>query len=121
MHYSNLRQCVRDLERTGQLINISVEVDPFLEVAELQRRVYAAGGPALLLQRVKGCRFPVVCNLFGTKERTHFLFRNTIDAVRKLVPLKIDPSEALRKPWQFLGLPLTALHTLPKRVRRGPI
>lgn len=121
MHYTNLRQCVVDLQRTGQLIDISVPVDPFLEMAAIQRRVYAAGGPALLFSQVKGCRFPAVGNLFGTKERTHFIFRGTLDAVRQLVRLKIDPMEAVRKPWQFLKLPFTALHTLPKHVRRGPI
>ena len=47
MGYRSLRHCVQDLERTGQLVRIDQEVDPYLEAAEIQRRVYQAGGPAL--------------------------------------------------------------------------
>src|SRR5689334_17866891 len=64
MGYRSLAQCVRDLESTGQLLVIDQEVDPYLEVAAIQRRVYQAGGPALLFRRVKGTAFPVVGNLF---------------------------------------------------------
>ena len=48
MGYASLRQCVADLERTKRLVRIDVEIDPHLEAAEIQRRVYQAGGPALL-------------------------------------------------------------------------
>ena len=47
MGYRNLRACVADLERTGQLVRIEQEIDPYLETAEIQRRVYQAGGPAI--------------------------------------------------------------------------
>ena len=117
----NLQECVADLERSKQLIRIDAEVDPRLEVAEIQRRVYAAGGPALLFTRQKGCRFPLLANLFGTIERTRFLFRDTLDAVRHLVELKIDPLAFARNPWKYRGAPFTALHTLPKFVSRGPV
>ena len=121
MGYRNLQECVADLERSKQLIRIDAEVDPRLEVAEIQRRVYAAGGPALLFTRQKGCRFPLLANLFGTIERTRFLFRDTLDAVRHLVELKIDPLAFARNPWKYRGAPFTALHTLPKFVSRGPV
>ncbi|HWY85724.1 MAG TPA: menaquinone biosynthesis decarboxylase, partial [Gemmataceae bacterium] len=52
MGYPSLRACVVDLERTGQLVRLNEEIDPFLEAAAIQRRVYQAGGPALLFQRV---------------------------------------------------------------------
>ena len=74
----------------GQLVRIEAEIDPDLEMAEIQRRVYAAGGPALYFASVKGCAFPMVSNLFGTIERTRFLFRDTLAAVRHLVELKVD-------------------------------
>ena len=45
------------------------EIDPCLEMAEIQRRVYSAQGPALYFSRVKSCRFPMVGNLFGTLAR----------------------------------------------------
>ena len=121
MGYRNLRECVTDLERTGQLVRVSAEIDANLEAAEIQRRVYEAGGPAILFENVRDCRFPMVCNLFGTSERTHFLFRDTLAAVRKLVELKIDPTALMKKPWRYLGIPLTALHMLPKKTRRGPV
>ena len=95
MGYRNLRACLADLERTGQLVRIEAEIDPYLEMAEIQRRVYAAGGPALYFARVKGCAFPMVSNLFGTIERTRFLFRDALAAVRHLVELKVDAAAVL--------------------------
>ncbi|MFM8273263.1 MAG: 3-octaprenyl-4-hydroxybenzoate carboxy-lyase, partial [Gemmata sp.] len=88
MGHRTLAAAVADLERTGQLVRIVQEVDPHLEAAEVQRRVYAAGGPALFFARVKGTPFPMVSNLFGTLDRAKFLFRDALDDVRKLVELK---------------------------------
>ncbi len=121
MGYRTLRDCVADLERTGQLLRIDEEVDPYLEMALIHRRVYEAGGPALYFPWVKGCAFPMVSNLFGTLERTRFLFRDTLRAVRRLVELKIDPSVFWKDPWRYRHLPSTLWHTLPRRVRTGPI
>jgi 4-hydroxy-3-polyprenylbenzoate decarboxylase len=121
MGYRTLADCVRDLEATGQLRTVDVEIDPHLEAAAIQRRVYEAGGPAILFRRLKGTAFPAVCNLFGTMPRTHFLFRDTIEAVRKLVELKVAPPVAFRRPFRYLDVPWTALHLLPRRVRSGPI
>ncbi|MCS6852362.1 MAG: UbiD family decarboxylase [Gemmataceae bacterium] len=121
MGYPNLRQCLADLERTRQLVRIEVEVDPYLEAAAIHRRVHEAGGPALLFTRVKGCRFPMVSNLFGTLERTRFLFRDTLDAVRHLVEMKVDPSAFWRRPWRYRDVPATLWHMRPRWVRRGPI
>ena len=69
MGYRNLRQCVQDLEAAGQLLRIEDEVDAQLEAAEIHRRVFRSGGPALWYANVKGCRFPMLSNLFGTMER----------------------------------------------------
>ena len=81
MGYRTLAECVDDLRANGQLITIEQEIDPHLEAAAIQRRVYQAGGPALFFTRVKGTAFPMVGNLFGTLERTRFLFRDTLEAV----------------------------------------
>lgn len=121
MGYRNLQECVLDLERAGQLVRIREEIDPRLEMAEIQRRAYLAKSPALLFERVKGCRFRMLGNLFGTRDRTHFLFRDTLDAVRRLVELKVDPNEFWKRPHRYLGAPFTALHMLPRTVRRGPV
>jgi 4-hydroxy-3-polyprenylbenzoate decarboxylase len=119
--YRTLRDCVADLERTRRLVRIDALVDPYLEMAEIHRRVFQAGGPALFFPHVKDCAFPMVSNLFGTLERTRFLFRDTLAAVRHLVELKVDPSAFWKNPWRYRDIPGTLWHTLPKRVRRAPI
>ena len=121
MGYRTLRECVDNLERNGHLVRIDAEVDARLEAAEIHRRVCAAGGPALLFTRVKGCRFPMACNLFGTMDRARFMFRDSLERVRRLVQLKIDPMAALRHPLRYLGTAATALATLPRFVRRGDV
>ena len=121
MGYRNLRECVTDLERTGQLVRIEQEIDPHLEAAEIQRRVYRAGGPAIFYARVKGCRFPMVSNLFGTIERTRFLFRDMLQAVRHLVELKVDPANFWKNPWRYRDVPRALWHMRPKWVSSGPI
>ncbi len=121
MGYHSLRQCVEDLERHGHLLRIDQPVDARLEVAALHRRVFAAGGPALLFTNVRDCRFPMVSNLFGTLERSRFIFRDGLEAVAKLVALKADPQQALRQPWHYWKVPHYASTMLPKFVRSGPI
>jgi 4-hydroxy-3-polyprenylbenzoate decarboxylase len=121
MPYRSLRQCVDDLERSGHLVRVNEEIDPDLEAAAIHRRVFRAGGPALYFARVKGTRFPMVSNLFGTLERARFIFRDTLAAVRRLVELKIDPGAFWRHPLRYLGVPATALHMLPRRGRGGAV
>ncbi len=121
MGYRSLQECVADLERHRQLIRIDAEIDPCLEAAEIQRRVYAAGGPALLFANVKGCRFPMVSNLFGTLDRTRFMFRDALEAVRHLVELKIDPSQLAQRPFRYLDVPRTLWSMWTRRVRSGPV
>ncbi|MEZ6056166.1 MAG: UbiD family decarboxylase [Planctomycetaceae bacterium] len=121
MGYRNLQECLADLERTGQLLRIRDEINPHLEAAAIQRRVYEAGGPALLFERVKGTPFPMVSNLFGTMERTRFLFRDRLALVQRLVDLKVDPMRALKHPFQTLRALPTAWSMRPKYVSRGPI
>jgi len=121
MGYRNLSACVVDLERARQLVRIPQEVDPHLEAAEVQRRVYRAGGPAVFFERVKGTTFPMVSNLFGTMERTRFMFRDALDGVRKLVELKTDPSNLMRRPGRYWNVPFLAWKLCPKFTRSGPI
>jgi 4-hydroxy-3-polyprenylbenzoate decarboxylase len=121
MGYRTLRECVDDLDRTGQLVRIEEEVDARLEAAEIHRRVCAAGGPAVFFARVKGCRFPMVSNLFGTLDRARYILRDGLEAVRRLVELKLDPMAAIKKPWRYAGAPLSALETLPAFVRYAAV
>jgi 4-hydroxy-3-polyprenylbenzoate decarboxylase len=121
MGYPSLRACVDDLARTGQLRVVDVELDPRLEIGEIQRRVYAARGPALLFTRPKGTPFPMLGGLFGTLDRARFVFRDALDGVRALVDAKVDPRELLLRPTRALRLPTAALHLLPRRVSGGPV
>ncbi len=121
MGYRGLRECVTDLERTGQLIRIEQEIDANLEAAEIQRRVYQAGGPAVYFANVRGCRFPMVSNLFGTIDRTRYIFRDALRAVNHLVELKVDPTQFWKHPWRYRDVPFSLLHMLPRSCSRGPI
>lgn len=117
MGYKSLKKCVEDLERHGQLVRISIEVDPNLEMAAIQRRVYAAGGPAIFFENVKGSKFPAVSNLFGTLERSKFLFRDSLESVKKMVALKGDPAQLFKNLSSYLGVPMVALSALPVKAR----
>lgn len=121
MGYRKLRDCVSDLEQAGQLLRLAEEVNPHLEAAEIQRRVYRAGGPAILFERVRGCRFPMLSNLFGTLERTRFLFRDTLERVQRLVELKIDPGRAAHNPLRYAAALPIAWAMRPRSVSSGPI
>jgi 4-hydroxy-3-polyprenylbenzoate decarboxylase len=121
MGYHTLRDCIDDLERHRQLLRIDVEVDARLEVAEIHRRVCAAGGPALLFTRVRGCRFLMVSNLFGTIDRARFMFRDSLERMRRLVELKLDPTAALRHPLRYAGASRGALTMVPRFVRRAAV
>ena len=103
------------------LLRISTEIDPYLEMAEIHRRVYEVGGPALLFENVKGSPFPALSNLFGTRERTAFLFRDTLEQVQQLIRLKADPAIFFRKPGKFFKTPTTALTGLPMKAISKPI
>src|SRR5262245_33950593 len=121
MGYRNLRDCIADLERTRQLVRLDAEIDAHLEAAEIQRRVYRAGGPAILYTRVKGCRFPMVSNLFGTIERTRFLFRDMLRAVQHLIELKVDAGSFWKNPWRYRDVPRALWYMRPKFVSAGSV
>ncbi|MCR5562449.1 MAG: UbiD family decarboxylase [Desulfovibrio sp.] len=120
MAYASLASCVADLEKTGRLRRVDVQIDPVLEAGAIQRRALAAGAPALLFTNVKGTGFPLLANLFGTKERVEFLFRDSLDAVKEFFALAADPAAALRHPLKNLprlGSALAGgLHALTRRI-----
>ncbi|MBI5849758.1 MAG: UbiD family decarboxylase, partial [Planctomycetes bacterium] len=90
---ADLRALLAVLRREGELVEIDAELDPDLEIAEVHRRVIAAGGPALLFLRVKGSPWPLVTNLFGTQRRVELAFGPRPEAlIERLAAL---PHEAL--------------------------
>src|SRR5215210_5519233 len=122
MHHS-LRSFLDLLAREHDLIRIKREVDPNLELAEIHRRVIERGGPALLFEKVKGSRYPVVTNLFGTARRIELAFGPKPEALVREV---VHVAESLLPPrpralWQHRALALEALKLGTKRVRRAPV
>ena len=86
--HSSLRTFLDRLTRENEIVTIKAEVDPYLEVAEIHRRVISEGGPALFFERVKGSRYPVVTNLFGTERRIDLAFGPKPEAfVREMVQI----------------------------------
>ena len=115
MAYSNLEACLLDLERNGQLLRIKEEVDPHLEMAAIHLRIHEQKGPAILFENVKGSKFRAASNIFGTLERSEFIFRDTLPQVKKLIEIKIDPASALKNPLAALSALPAAINALPKK------
>jgi 4-hydroxy-3-polyprenylbenzoate decarboxylase len=113
MSYVSLEECLLDLEKNGHLVRIKEEVDPYLEIAALHLRVHEAGGPALLFENVKGSRFRAASNIFGTIDRSKFIFRKTLGMVQQLIALKNDPIKALRHPLANIKTGLAAAKAFP--------
>lgn len=115
---TDLRTLIADLQAEDELVEITTEVDPDLEAAEIHRRVIAACGPALLFRRVKGSPWPAVTNLFGTQRRVEIAFgRRPLELVQQLA----DAPHTLLPPspkslWQHRGM----LGSLLKVGRRFP-
>jgi 4-hydroxy-3-polyprenylbenzoate decarboxylase len=118
MGYNSLQACVTDLEKHGHLIRIKEEVDPYLQMAAIHLRVFEHQGPAILFENVKGSKFPAVSNLFGTLDRSRFIFRDTLDKIKTLVDIKNDPIKAIKNPFKYANTALTALSALPMKVRK---
>ena len=119
----NLRDFVSLLKARGQVVEITAEVDPRLEIAEIHRRVIARGGPALVFRNVKGAAFPVVTNLFGTLERTQLSFG---DRPRHFVERVVEAAETLLPPtfgklWKLRGLAMEGLRVGMKSLTKGPV
>jgi 4-hydroxy-3-polyprenylbenzoate decarboxylase len=113
MAYRSLEECLVDLERHGHLVRIKEEVDPYLEMAAIHLRMYEVGGPALFFENVKGSRFRAASNIFGTLDRSKFIFRDTLDAVKRLIEHKSDPIKAIKSPVKNFSLGVAALKALP--------
>jgi UbiD family decarboxylase len=121
--HKNLRSFIEQLRTENDLVEVSAEVDPYLELAEIHRRVIDEGGKALLFTNVKGSAFPVLTNMFGTAKRIDFAFgkkpqnlvKRAVEAVEVLLPPK--PREL----WKYRDLAFSALKLGTKKVRRAPV
>lgn len=119
----DLRSYLEVLKKENQLLIIEEEVDPYLEIAEIHRRVIQKGGPALLFTKVKGSDFPVTTNLFGTNKRLELAFGNKPQQfVRDIVHFaeSVMPLSA-GKLWDNRRLFLDGLKLGLKTVKNGAI
>ncbi len=119
----DLPSFLETLKRESEIIEITAEVDPHLEIAEIHRRVIARSGPALLFTNVKNSRFPVVTNLFGTNRRLELAFgRRPLDFVAGLVraaETMLPPS--FEKIWGLRGLIGQGLKVGLKTKKTAPV
>ncbi|MEP6846817.1 MAG: UbiD family decarboxylase [Panacibacter sp.] len=113
MSYATMEECLTDLEKHGQLIRIREAVEPNLEMAAIHLRVHEAKGPALLFENVKGSKYRAASNIFGTLDRSKFIFRDTLELVQRLIQLRGNPAAALKNPFRNIGTGLAALKALP--------
>jgi UbiD family decarboxylase len=111
------------LKKESELLEIDARVDPYLEIAEIHRRVIAQGGPALLFTNVANSQFPVVTNLFGTNRRMELAFgkrpqqfvKDMVRAAETLMPPSLD------KIWSMRSLIFDGLKVGTKTIQNGPI
>jgi 4-hydroxy-3-polyprenylbenzoate decarboxylase len=83
MAFTDLRDWLDHLRRHDELVEVTAEVDPNLEIAEITDRVTKAGGPALLFRNVRGSSMPLLINQFGTERRMCLAFdAPSLDDVR---------------------------------------
>ncbi len=119
----DLASFLRELERAGDLVEVEAEVDPDLELAEIHRRVVAAGGPALLFRNPKGADFPVATNLFGTVERVERAFgRRPAELIERVARLPEDLfPPTLGRLWEQRDLFLQLAKVGTKRLGGAPV
>jgi UbiD family decarboxylase len=121
--FPDLRAFLDRLRRDGDLVTVEAAVDPYLEAAEIHRRVVAAGGPALLFANVARSGFRLVTNLFGTARRAELAFgERPMRLVRRVVEL----AETLLPPtlpglWGARDVGLELLKVGTRRVANGPV
>ncbi|GAB4535172.1 MAG: menaquinone biosynthesis decarboxylase [Thermodesulfovibrionia bacterium] len=123
MAYKDLREFLKVLEDKGLLKRIRVEVDPILEIAEINDRVVKANGPALLFENPKGSRFPVVVNIFGSFERMCLSLEvNNLDEIGQRMLEFLEPEIPTNLIEKLKSLPkLKRLADfLPRYVKTGP-
>ena len=117
MRFKTLQHCIAFLEKEKELVRITEPVNPYLEMAEITRQVFEAGGPALFFMNVPNSPFPAVSNLFGTYERTLKIFEPELKSIQALIDIRSDirsdPGLILKKPGRAVQALPSSLHSLP--------
>lgn len=123
MNFQNLHQFVQRLEANQDLKIIRAPVDSSLELAEIHRRVIAANGPALLFTNINNKSFPVLSNMFGTRERVQLAFGEeaiTLIKQASMLPETFFPF-SLKKIWTNRNLLKKAFRVGLKQTLNAPV
>src|SRR4030065_983099 len=125
MAYRDLREFIALLEEKGLLKRIKAEVNPILEIAEITDRICKSpgGGKALFFENVKGSKYPVVMNIFGSFERMALSLEvSEINDVGARIEdmLKQSPPKTLMEKLSMLPKLFEFSKFLPKNVKNAP-
>ena len=126
MKYKDLRDFIQQLEKSGELLRITEEVDPYLEMTEICDRTLRGKGPALLFENPKGFDTPVLANLFGTPHRVALgMGENSVEALREvgktLAYLKEpEAPKGMKDAWGKLPIFKQVLNMAPKELKSAP-
>ena len=122
MPAKDLRDWIALLEREGELVHVSAEVDPDLEITEIVDRTVKAGGPALLFEQPKGSAHPLLINQFGTERRMCLAFGvEKLDDIARRVSevLEMQPPQGLMEKVRGLQKLKSIADSRPKTVGRA--
>ncbi len=123
MPFRNLQSFVSFLEQKGDLLRIKAEVDPVLEITEIDTRIVKRSGPALLFENVKGSPFPLLINVLGSQRRVDWaLGRSPAEVGRGLAHFAdalMPPSP--KKIWENRSTAMRALAMKPKNISSAPV
>ncbi len=121
--YKDLREFITMLEKEGELRRIAAEVDPILEITEITDRVTRAGGPALLFERPKGSRVPLLINMLGSERRMNLALEvSHVDEVAARIRgfLDMQSPQGLLDKIKMLPKLAELGSFFPKSVKTGP-
>ena len=116
MAYKSLQQCISSLEKKGELFRITKETNPDLEMPSIHLEEFSKAGKAILFEKVKGSKFRAASNLFGTLERSKFMFRDSLEKVKQLIELKTNPISAFKNPAKAISTALYGIYSIPLKV-----
>src|SRR5437588_8937223 len=119
----DLREWIALLERESELVRVGAEVDPELEITEINDRIVKSGGPALLFENVKGSEHALLINQFGTERRMCMAFdAPSLDAVAGKLGdvLEMQPPQGLVDKVRGLRKLKSIADSRPKTVRNAP-
>ena len=126
MHYRDLRDFIRQLEKQGELKRVAITVDPYLEMTEICDRTLKQGGPALLFENPTGYNIPVLANLFGTPRRVAMgMGAESVTELRGIGELlatlkEPEPPKGMKDAWEKFPVFKQVLNMAPKLVSSPP-